>query len=69
MKCNTKSYFRRKTILKRKKKEDIAIAKLFSAVKHGSVSEVEKLLKKYPELIDCTDVDMMTRLQRQLLPY
>ncbi|ELP94840.1 ankyrin repeat-containing protein, putative [Entamoeba invadens IP1] len=65
LKYNTKSYFKRKSIMKKKKKEEIAISTLFALSKNsnGSVSEMQTVLKKYPEVIDCTDVDMMTPLQ------
>ncbi|KAL7715330.1 Ankyrin repeat-containing protein [Entamoeba marina] len=62
VKLSTKSFFKRKSIMKKKHKEDIAIANLFEATKQGNIKDVTSIIKKYPEIIDCTDVDMMTPL-------
>ncbi|BFU20051.1 Ras GTPase activating protein, putative [Entamoeba histolytica HM-1:IMSS-B] len=62
IKYSSKGYLKRKRIMNKKMKEDIAINQLFNEAKQGSVTEVQTIIKKYPEIIDCTDVDMMTPL-------
>ncbi|ELP86941.1 ankyrin repeat-containing protein, putative [Entamoeba invadens IP1] len=59
---NSKEYVSKKSVMKKKAKEDEAIQQLFAIARNGNVVDCESVLKKYPELIDCTDVDMMTPL-------
>ncbi|KAL7716703.1 Ankyrin repeat-containing protein [Entamoeba marina] len=59
LQANTTDEFKE---LARAVKKDIAIASLFEATKQGNIKDVTSIIKKYPEIIDCTDVDMMTPL-------
>ena len=53
--------------LKTKQKEDKAINKLFTASKTGDLVALKKAIKKYPDIIDCTDVDMLSPLNYSII--